>query len=170
MNINTADNTLQNYTTKYIEQTFTAHTGNRYDKLYRELLSSVEEIINLTINEAKQYDKSLEELHNDSRFHDKKFIKAVAKHQVLEFLNTHPKKKEIVAEFNDEHHINESDSKVLEEGKDLVNKINDINLIQQNEKNETLNIRKVLAKSIGIPYSRTEKSKATLVESPEMVK
>ncbi|MGL9757857.1 MAG: hypothetical protein ACR5LA_03180 [Wolbachia sp.] len=170
MNINVADNTLQNYITKYIEQTFATHTGNRYDKLHRELLNSIEEIIKLTINEANQYDKSLEELHNDSRFHDKKFIQAVAKHQVLEFLNTHPKKKEIVAEFNDEHHINESDSKVLEEEKDLVNKINDINLIQQNEKNETLNIRKVLAKSIGMPSSRTEKSKATLVESPEMVK
>nr|WP_240034517.1 hypothetical protein [Wolbachia endosymbiont of Aedes albopictus] len=88
----------------------------------------------------------------------------------MEFLNTHPKKKEIVAEFNDEHHINESDLKILKEGKDLVNKINDINLTQQNEKNEILNIRKVLAKSIGMPSSRTEKSKATLVESPEMVK
>uniref|UniRef100_A0AAU7YLQ7 Uncharacterized protein n=1 Tax=Wolbachia endosymbiont of Oeneis ivallda TaxID=3171168 RepID=A0AAU7YLQ7_9RICK len=169
MNINTADNTLQNYTTKYIEQTFTAHTGNRYDKLYRELLSSVEEIIKLAINEAKQYDESLEELHNDSRF-NKKFVQAFAKYQVMEFLNTHPKKKEIVAEFNDEHHINESDLKILKEGKDLVNKINDINLTQQNEKNEILNIRKVLAKSIGMPSSRTEKSKATLVESPEMVK
>ncbi|WP_353276890.1 hypothetical protein [Wolbachia endosymbiont (group B) of Villa cingulata] len=170
MNIGTIDNTLQNYITKYIEQTFAAHTGNRYDKLYRELLSSAEEIIKLTVNEAKQYDKSLEELHNNSIFHDKKFIQAVAKHQILEFLNTHPKKKEIVAEFKNEHHINESDLKILKEGKDLVNKINDINLTQQNEKNEILNIRKVLSKSIGMPSSRTEKSKATLVESPEMVK
>lgn len=170
MNIGTIDNTLQNYITKYIEQTFAAHTGNRYDKLYRELLSSAEEIIKLTVNEAKQYDKSLEELHNNSIFHDKKFIQAVAKHQILEFLNTHPKKKEIVAEFKNEHHINERDLKILKEGKDLVNKINDINLTQQNEKNEILNIRKVLAKSIGMPSSRIEKSKATLVESPEMVK
>ncbi|WGJ62220.1 hypothetical protein [Wolbachia endosymbiont of Frankliniella intonsa] len=170
MNINTADNTLQNYTTKYIEQTFAAHTGNRYDKLYRELLNSIEEIIKLTVNEAKQYDKSLEELHNNSIFHDKKFIQAVVKNQILEFLNTHPKKKEIVAKFKNEHHINESDLKILKEGKDLVNKINDINLTQQNEKNEILNIRKVLAKSIGMPSSRTEKSKETLVESPEMVK
>ncbi len=113
MNIGTIDNTLQNYITKYIEQTFAAHTGNRYDKLYRELLSSAEEIIKLTVNEAKQYDKSLEELHNNSIFHDKKFIQAVAKHQILEFLNTHPKKKEIVAEFKNEHHINESDLKIL---------------------------------------------------------
>ncbi len=51
-----------------------------------------------------------------------------------------------------------------------MNKINDINLTQQNEKNEILNIRKVLSKSIGMPSSRTEKSKATLVESPEVVK
>ncbi|OWZ25241.1 hypothetical protein CCY16_00716 [Wolbachia endosymbiont of Wuchereria bancrofti] len=29
----------------------------------------------------------------------------------MEFLNTHPKKKEIVAEFNNEHYINESDLK-----------------------------------------------------------
>ncbi|WP_353287275.1 hypothetical protein [Wolbachia endosymbiont (group B) of Gerris lacustris] len=170
MNINTIDNTLQNYITKYIKQTFAAQTGNKHDKLCRKLLNSVEKIIKLTVTEAKHYDKSLEELHKDSRFHDKKFIQVVAKYQVLEFLNTHPTKKEIVAEFNNEHHINESDSKVLEEGKDLMNKINDINLIQQNEKNKTLNMRKVLAKSIGMPSSRTEKSKATLVESSEMVK
>jgi len=82
MNINTIDNTLQNYITKYVEQTFATHvSGNRYDKLYRELLSG----------EAKHYDKSLENLYNDSRF-NKKFIQAVAKHQVSEFLNTHPKR------------------------------------------------------------------------------
>ncbi|AAW70595.1 Predicted protein [Wolbachia endosymbiont strain TRS of Brugia malayi] len=63
----------------------------------------------------------------------------------MEFLNTHPKKKEIVAEFNNEHYINESDLKTLEEGKDLVDKINNINLIQQNEESEELNIGKVLA-------------------------
>lgn len=92
MNISTMDNTLQNYITKYIEQTFATHvSSNRYDKLYRELLSGIEEIIKLTINEAKHYDKSLENLYNDSRF-NKKFIQAVAKYQVLEFLNTHPKR------------------------------------------------------------------------------
>ncbi|MFL3876674.1 hypothetical protein wTkk_000594 [Wolbachia endosymbiont of Trichogramma kaykai] len=35
---------------------------------------------------------------------------------------------------------------------------------------EILNIRKVLSKSIGMPSSRAKKSKATLLESPEMVK
>ncbi|MFL3876675.1 hypothetical protein wTkk_000595 [Wolbachia endosymbiont of Trichogramma kaykai] len=47
MKIGKIGNTLQNYITKYIEQTFTAHTDNRYDRLYRELLSSAEVIINL---------------------------------------------------------------------------------------------------------------------------
>ncbi|WP_250295214.1 hypothetical protein [Wolbachia endosymbiont of Oedothorax gibbosus] len=151
MNISTIDNTLQNYITKYIEQTFATHvSGNRYDKLYRELLSGIEEIIKLTINEAKHYDKSLENLYNDSRF-NKKFIQAVAKHQVSEFLNTHPKRKEIVAEFYNEHHINESDLKTLEKGKDLVNKTNNVNLLQRNEKNEEFNIRKTLAHSIKTP-------------------
>lgn len=151
MNISTIDNTLQNYITKYIEQTFATHvSGNRYDKLYRELLSGIEEIIKLTINEAKHYDKSLENLYNDSRF-NKKFIQAIAKHQVSEFLNTHPKRKEIVAEFYNEHHINESDLKTLEKGKDLVNKINNINLLQRSEKNEEFNIRKTLAQSIKMP-------------------
>ncbi|WP_395463112.1 hypothetical protein [Wolbachia endosymbiont of Cantharis cryptica] len=149
MNISTIDNTLQNYITKYIEQTFTTHAGNRYDKLYRKLLSSIEEIIKLTVTEAKHYDKSLEDLYNDPRF-NKKFIRAFAKHQVLEFLNTHPKKKEIVAEFNNEHHINESDLKILKEGEGLVYEINYIKLTQQNEEEE-LNIRKILAKSIGMP-------------------
>ncbi|WP_410542078.1 hypothetical protein [Wolbachia endosymbiont (group B) of Ennomos erosarius] len=92
----------------------------------------------------------MENLYNDSRF-NKKFIQAVAKHQVSDFLNTHPKKKEIVAEFNNEYHINKSDLKILEEGKDLVDKINDINLIQQNKENEELNIRKTLAQSIKMP-------------------
>ncbi len=87
MNISTIDNTLQNYITKYIEQTFAAHVlGNRYDKLYRKLLSGIEEIIKLAVNEAKHYDENLEDLYNDSRF-NKKFIQAVAKHQVSEFLN-----------------------------------------------------------------------------------
>ncbi|RLT61170.1 hypothetical protein WANA13_0493, partial [Wolbachia endosymbiont of Drosophila ananassae] len=58
---------------------------------------------------------------------------------------------EIVAEFYNEHHINESDLKTLEKGKDLVNKINNINLLQQNEKNEEFNIRKTLAQSIKMP-------------------
>lgn len=169
MSINTIDNTLQNYITKYIEQTFAAHTGNRYDKLYRELLSNVEEIIKFTVTEAKLYDKSLEELHNDSRF-NKKFIRAFTKYQVLEFLNTHPKKKEIVAEFNNEHHINKGDLKSLEEGKDLAGKINDINLIQKNEKNEELNIRKTLVKSIGIPSSQVRESKVTSADIFEMAK
>ncbi|MDU8922060.1 hypothetical protein [Wolbachia endosymbiont of Scaptomyza pallida] len=108
MNISTIDNTLQNYITKYIEQTFATHVlGNRYDKLYRKLLSGIEEIIKLAVNEAKHYDENLEDLYNDSRF-NKKFIQAVAKHQVSEFLNTYPKRKEIVAEFYNEHHINEN--------------------------------------------------------------
>ncbi len=68
-----------------------------------------------------------------------------------EFLNTHPKRKEIVAKFYNEHHINESDLKTLEKGKDLVNKINNINLLQRNEKNEEFNIRKTLAHSIKTP-------------------
>lgn len=151
MNISIIDNTLQNYITKYIEQTFATHvSGNRYDKLYRKLLSGIEEIIKLTVNEAKHYDKSLENLYNNSRF-NKKFIQAVAKHQVSEFLNTHPKKKEIVAEFNNEYHINKSDLRILEEGKDLVDKINDINLTQRNKENEELNIRKTLSQSIKMP-------------------
>ncbi len=92
MNISTIDNTLQNYITKYIEQTFATHVpGNRYDKLYRKLLSGIEEIIKLAVNEAKHYDENLEDLYNDSRF-NKKFIQAVVKHQVSEFLNTHPKR------------------------------------------------------------------------------
>ncbi|MGL9717166.1 MAG: hypothetical protein ACR5K9_00370 [Wolbachia sp.] len=169
MNISTTDNTLQNYVTKYIEQTFAAHTGNRYDKLYRELLSSVEEITKLTVNQAKRYNKDIEDLYNDSRF-NKKFVRASAKYQVLEFLNTHPKKKEIVAEFNSEHHISESDLKTLEEGKDLVDKINDISLIQQNEKNEELNIKNTLARSIGRPSSQVGEPKATSVNIFDMVK
>jgi hypothetical protein len=61
MSISTIDNTPQNYITKYIEQTFATHaSGNRYDKLHRELLSGIEEIIKLTVNETKHYDKSLE--------------------------------------------------------------------------------------------------------------
>ncbi len=92
MNISIIDNTLQNYITKYIEQTFATHVlGNRYDKLYRN------------------------------------------------------------AEFNNEHHINKSDLKTLEKGKDLANKINNINLLQQNEKNEEFNIRKTFAHSIKTP-------------------
>ncbi|MDE5062017.1 hypothetical protein [Wolbachia endosymbiont of Drosophila tsacasi] len=150
MSINTIDNTLQNYITKCIEQTFAAHTGNRHDKLYRKLLNDIEEIIKLTVNEAKHYDKSLKEVHNDPRF-NKKFVQAFAKYQVLEFLNTHLKKKEIVAEFYNEHHINKGDLKILEEGKDLIDKINDINLVQQNEESEVLNIRKTLAHSIKTP-------------------
>ncbi|QOD38519.1 hypothetical protein [Candidatus Wolbachia massiliensis] len=150
MNTSTTDNTLQNYIIKYIEQTLAAHAGNRYDKLYRKLLSSIEEIIKLTVNEAKHYDRSLEDLYNDPRF-NKKFIQTAVKYQVLEFLNNHPKKKGIVAEFNNEHHINESDLKILEKGKDLIDKINDISLTQRNKENEELNIRKTLAKSIGMP-------------------
>ncbi|WP_353284477.1 hypothetical protein [Wolbachia endosymbiont (group A) of Lasioglossum fulvicorne] len=68
-----------------------------------------------------------------------------------EFLNTHPKRKEIVAEFYNEYHINESYLKTLEKGKDLVNKINNINLLQRSEKNEEFNIRKTLAQSIKMP-------------------
>lgn len=169
MSINTIDNTLQNYITKYIEQTFAAHIGNRHDKLYRELLSNVEEIIKLTMNEAKHYEKNLKELYNDPRF-NKKFIRAFAKHQVHEFLNTYQIKKESVAEFNNEHHINKSDLKILEEGKDLIEKINDINLVQKNEESEALNIRKVLAKSIGIPSSQIRESKATSTDVFEMAK
>ncbi len=169
MSINTTNNTLQNYIIKYIEQTFAAHTGNKYDNLYKNLLNGIEEIIKLAVNETKHYNKSLEEVHNDPRF-NKKFIRAFAKRQVMEFLNTHPKKKEIVAEFNNEHHINKGDLKILEEGKDLVDKINDINLIQKNEKGEELNIRKTLVKSIGIPSSQIRESKVTSADIFEMVK
>ncbi|WCR57925.1 hypothetical protein [Wolbachia endosymbiont of Ctenocephalides felis wCfeJ] len=167
--MSTTDNTLQNYITKYTEQAFAAHTGNRYDKLYRELLSSVEGIIKLTVNQAKRYDKDLENLYNDPRF-NKKFIRTFAKHQILEFLDTHPKKKEVVTEFNSEHHINESDLKILEEGKDLIDKINDINLTQQNEKGEELNIKTVVAQSIGRPSSQVGESKATSVNICNLIK
>ncbi len=57
----------------------------------------------------------------------------------------------LYAEFNNEHHINKSDLKTLEKGKDLANKINNINLLQQNEKNEEFNIRKTFAHSIKTP-------------------
>ncbi|MDD9331513.1 MAG: hypothetical protein PV340_02550 [Wolbachia sp.] len=53
MDISTTDNTLKNYIVKYIDQTFATHiTCNRYDKLYRELLSRIEEIIKLTISDS----------------------------------------------------------------------------------------------------------------------
>jgi len=56
-----------------------------------------------------------------------------------------------ICSTNKQHHINESDLKTLEKGKDLVNKINNINLPQRNEKNEEFNIRKTLAHSIKTP-------------------
>ncbi|MGL9688930.1 MAG: hypothetical protein ACR5K6_04220 [Wolbachia sp.] len=66
------------------------------------------------------------------------------------FLDTHQTKKEIVEGFN-KYNINESDLKILGEGEGLVKKINDINLIQQNEENK-LNIRNILAQSYRTPF------------------
>jgi pyruvate-formate lyase len=59
MSISTTNNTLQNYITKYIEKAFAAHTDNKYDKLYRELLSKVQETIRLAVSKAKHLDISL---------------------------------------------------------------------------------------------------------------
>ncbi|NUX01688.1 hypothetical protein GO685_04300 [Wolbachia endosymbiont of Madathamugadia hiepei] len=63
MSTSTKNNTLQNYLTKYIEQTFASHTGNRYDKLYMKLLSKVEETIKLvSVNKIleKPYERTNE--------------------------------------------------------------------------------------------------------------
>ncbi|APR98076.1 hypothetical protein [Wolbachia endosymbiont of Folsomia candida] len=158
MNISTIENTLQNYITKYIEQKFAAHTsGNRYDKFYRELLSGIEEVVKLTVSEAKHYDSSLENIYNDLKSH-KRLIHTIAKQKILTFLNTHTVKKEIIAGFNNEHSLNESDVKILKEGKDLVDTINDINLLQKNENGEEVNIRKTLAQSIKVPSIEKHKS------------
>ncbi|WP_225536565.1 hypothetical protein [Wolbachia endosymbiont of Mansonella ozzardi] len=70
------------------------------------------------------------------------------------FLDTHQTKKEIVEGFS-KYNINGSDLKITEEGEGLVKKINDINLIQQNEENK-LNIRNILARSIDTLLRRLE--------------
>ncbi|WP_225538341.1 hypothetical protein [Wolbachia endosymbiont of Mansonella perstans] len=72
------------------------------------------------------------------------------------FLDTHQTKKEIVEGLS-KYNINGSDLKIPEEGEGLVKKINDINLIQQNEENK-LNIRNILTQSIGHPSSQIRKS------------
>ncbi|MGL9717479.1 MAG: hypothetical protein ACR5K9_02100 [Wolbachia sp.] len=77
MSTSTKNNTLQNYLTKYIEQTFAAHTGNRYDKLYRELLSKVEETIKLAVSKAKHLDISLESVYGELTS-NKKLLHAIA--------------------------------------------------------------------------------------------
>ncbi len=167
MSTSTKNNTLQNYLTKYIEQTFAAHTGNRYDKLYRELLSKVEETIKLAVSKAKHLDISLESVYGELTS-NKKLLHAIAKQQVSTFLDTHQTKKGIVEGFS-KHNINESDLKILEEGKGLVKKINDINLIQQNEENK-LNISNILAQSIGHPSSQIKESEVTSVNILDVVK
>lgn len=156
MSTSIENNTLQNYIAKCVEQMFGTYTsGNNYEKLYRDLLSRIEEIIKLTVSEARQCDKALENVYNDSRF-NKKLIHIIAKQQVSRFLEAHPVKKEAIAEFYNEYHINESDLENLREAEDIVNKITNISLLQQNEKNEELNIRKILSHSIKIPSHKPD--------------
>jgi hypothetical protein len=158
MSTSIADNTLENYIAKCIDQMFATYTsGNKYDKLYRDLLSRVEEIIKLTISEARHCDTTIENVYNDPRF-NKKLIHVIGKQQISRFLEAHPIKKEAIAEFYNEYHMNESDLKHLREAEDIANKINNVSLLQQNEKNEELNIRKILAQSIKIPSPEKYKS------------
>ncbi|MDG7052789.1 MAG: hypothetical protein LKM45_02775 [Wolbachia endosymbiont of Alcedoecus sp.] len=107
MSTSTKNNTLQSYLIKYIEQTFAAHTGNRYDKLYRKLLSKVEETIKLAVSKAKHLDISLESVYGELTS-NKKLLHAIAKQQVSTFLDTHQTKKEIVEGFS-KHNINKSE-------------------------------------------------------------
>ncbi|MDM8335340.1 hypothetical protein [Wolbachia pipientis] len=57
---------------------------NRYDKLHKEFLGGIEEIMKFTVNGSRHHDKGLKGLYNDSRF-SKKLIRAFAKYKVLEF-------------------------------------------------------------------------------------
>lgn len=84
------------------------------------------------------------------------------------FLDAHQTKKETVEGFS-KYNINKGDLKILEEGEGLVKKINDINLIQQNEENK-LNVRNILAQSIGHPSSQIKESEVTSVNILDLVK
>lgn len=144
------NNTLQNYIATYVEQALKA-SDDKYDKLYRELSSKVEEIIKQAVSEAKHYDNRIETVYNDLKS-NKKLLRAITKLHMSTFLLTHQVKKEIVEVFY-KHNINENDLAILDEAHNVVNAISSINLLQHSKEHDELNMRKKLAQTIKRPQA-----------------
>ena len=138
------NNTLRGYIVNYIKLALDLRCSS-YNKLYRELSNKIEEIIKLAVSEVKHYNTSLEDIYQQLKS-NKKSLHALSKLELLNFLDAHQVKKEIVDEFN-KHSLNKRDLEL----ESLMDKINDIVLVQKTEEGEELNIAKILAHTIPLP-------------------